>query len=201
MTMFEGHVDSPKRTNLLYDDVERYYQVILNITCAMAKKYVCKARKNACKTDATNRCDQTTSDSMAMPKCTLSAVRIPCAECNRHFRNQTFFAKHKHSASNKKSIYERKRCCSTCGALIRGVTNDCNKRYCKKCKQNREVGHLYYMRPLKDIYMLTQTRNCTYFMISRIHKISGIPIIQYHMCLNSSECNSILRGVRKSKTV
>ena len=42
-TMLDGQVDSTKRINLLYDDVERLYHVIVNMTGAMAKKYVCKA--------------------------------------------------------------------------------------------------------------------------------------------------------------
>jgi len=39
--IFEGQVDSPKRINLLYDDVEQHYHVIVNITGSMAKKYIC----------------------------------------------------------------------------------------------------------------------------------------------------------------
>jgi len=55
--MFEGQVDSPKRINLLHDYVEQHYHVIVNITGAMAKKYVCKACNKSCRTDATHRCD------------------------------------------------------------------------------------------------------------------------------------------------
>jgi hypothetical protein len=48
--MFEGQIDSPKRINLLYDDDEQHYRVIVNITGAMAK-YVCKAcNKGVCET-------------------------------------------------------------------------------------------------------------------------------------------------------
>jgi len=36
--MFEGQVDSAKRLNILYDDVERHYHVIANLTGAMARK-------------------------------------------------------------------------------------------------------------------------------------------------------------------
>ena len=34
--MFEGHVASAKRLNLLYDDVEGYYHLITNLTSVMA---------------------------------------------------------------------------------------------------------------------------------------------------------------------
>ena len=95
--MFEGQVDLPKIINLLYDDVERHYHMIVNITGAMSKRLMCKACNKSCARDATNRCDQTCSDCMARPSCAFSAVRIPCAECNRHFRTQTCFANHKQS--------------------------------------------------------------------------------------------------------
>jgi len=41
--MFEVVVDFPKRFNLLYDDVEIHYHVIVNITGAMGKRFMCKA--------------------------------------------------------------------------------------------------------------------------------------------------------------
>jgi len=41
--MFDGQVQTEKRINVLYDDVARHYHVIINITVAMAKRYVCKA--------------------------------------------------------------------------------------------------------------------------------------------------------------
>ena len=40
--MFEGQVDSSKRLNILYDDVERHYHVTANLTGAMAIRYVFK---------------------------------------------------------------------------------------------------------------------------------------------------------------
>ena len=40
--MFEGQVDSSKHLNLIYDDVERHYHVITNLTSAMAKRYYVK---------------------------------------------------------------------------------------------------------------------------------------------------------------
>ena len=46
--IYEGHVDSPKRINLLYDYVTRHYHVIRNMTGAMAKRYVCRACKKGC---------------------------------------------------------------------------------------------------------------------------------------------------------
>ena len=74
--MFEEQVDSPKKINLLYDDVEQHYHVIVNITGALAKKYVCKECNNGSRQDVMRVCDQTCSDCMARPPCAFSAVRI-----------------------------------------------------------------------------------------------------------------------------
>ena len=46
--IFEGQVDSPKRINLLYDEVEQPYHVMVNITVAMAKRFLCNARTKTC---------------------------------------------------------------------------------------------------------------------------------------------------------
>jgi hypothetical protein len=99
--IFEGQVDSTKRFNILYDNVERHYHVITNLTCVMARKFMCKGCNMPCTSDVTHACDQTCRDGKACPPCAFSVVIIPCAECNRHFRNDTFFANHKQCTSKK----------------------------------------------------------------------------------------------------
>jgi len=78
--IFEGQVDSSKHLNRLYDDVERHYHVITNLTWAMAKRYVCKACHKNCGRDITHVCDQTCSDCMASPPCAFSDARTYCDE-------------------------------------------------------------------------------------------------------------------------
>ena len=58
-TMFEGQVDSPKRIIILYDDVERHHYLIMNITGAIAKTFMCKAWNNSCASVVTHICYQT----------------------------------------------------------------------------------------------------------------------------------------------
>lgn len=148
--MFEGQVAFSTRLNLLYDDVTRYYHVIINLTSALAKRYVCKACNTRCKRDVAHICDQTRSDSLASPPRLFAGIRIPCDECNRHYRSQTCFDNHeKHLGANKK-LCERQRCCGTCGGLTTRENHECNRRYCQNCNQNREIGHLCYMRPLRN---------------------------------------------------
>ncbi len=57
--MFEGHVETSERLNLLYDEVTRHYHVIENLTAAMARGYVCEACGKYCRCDMTHTCDQT----------------------------------------------------------------------------------------------------------------------------------------------
>jgi len=125
--MYEGQVDSSKHLNLLYDDVERHYHVITNLTGAMAKRYIYNACHKSCGRDITHVCDQTCSGCMASPPCTFSDVRIPCDGCNRRFRSRTCFANHKQSTAMRKCVCERKRCCATCGLLVTDGRHECNK--------------------------------------------------------------------------
>ena len=62
--MFEGRVESAKRLNLLYDDVERHYHVNTNLMESMARRYVCKTCNKSCRRDVLHVCDQTCSDCM-----------------------------------------------------------------------------------------------------------------------------------------
>jgi len=48
------------------------------------------------------------------------------------------------------SACERKRCCATCEWAVTRENHECNKRFCDNCNQTKEIGHLCYMRPLKD---------------------------------------------------
>jgi hypothetical protein len=149
--MFEGTVESTKRLNLLYDDVQKHYNVNTSLTGSMARRYVCKACNKVCKRDVSHVCDQTCSDCMSSPPCAFEGVRIPCYACNRHFRTQSCFDKHRQrEGRNKKTFCERKRCCSTCGALVTRANYECNKWYCETCNENEKIGHLCYMRHLKD---------------------------------------------------
>ena len=52
--MFDGQVKTEKIINLLYDEVARYYHVIVNIRGEMVKRYLCKACNKGCRGDMTN---------------------------------------------------------------------------------------------------------------------------------------------------
>ena len=73
--LFEGQVDTSKKLNILYDNVEHH--VVAKLTGAMARQYMCKGWNKACTSDVTHACDQTCSDCMASPPCVFSNVRIP----------------------------------------------------------------------------------------------------------------------------
>ena len=78
--MFEGRVEATESLRLLYDEVTRRYHVVRNLTTAMARRYVCKARGKGCRSDVSHTCDQTCSCCMASPPCVATWVRIPCAD-------------------------------------------------------------------------------------------------------------------------
>jgi hypothetical protein len=95
---------------------------------------------------------------MSIPPCSDAeeGVGYPCDECNRHFRSRTCFAKHKinkmhGSKKKKKTVCEETRRCGTCSSLITRKNHECFKPFCVNCSQNREIGHLCYMQPLKNV--------------------------------------------------
>jgi hypothetical protein len=67
--MFDGHVETEKRLNLLYDDVSKHYHVIGNLTGALSRKYVCKGCNKGCDSGVTHKCFETCSDCMSVPPC------------------------------------------------------------------------------------------------------------------------------------
>jgi len=100
--IFEGRVESVKRLNLLYDEVEWHCHVITNLTGAMANPYACKACNKSCRIVITLICDLTCSDFMTNTPCAFSEVRISCDECNRHFRCRKCFDNLKQSTAKRK---------------------------------------------------------------------------------------------------
>ena len=116
--MFEGIVESTEGLNMLYAEVTRHYHVIGKLTAAMDRKYVCKACGKGCSSDVFHPCDQIYSCCMASPPYVATGVRIPCADCYRHFCNQTCFANYKSRIGNKRAVCERRRNCVTCRELV-----------------------------------------------------------------------------------
>ena len=148
--IFDGQIQSEKRINILYDETERHYHVICNITAAMAKRYVCNGCNKSCSRDVTHKCEQTCSDCMSVPPCAFSEVRIPCESCNRNFRSQTCFGNHKKNKLRENTVCEQTRNCETCGSLLTKNKHECFKPYCANCRRNVEIGHLCYISPLKN---------------------------------------------------
>ena len=52
-------------------------------------------------------------------------------------------------AGKKKTVCEGKRRCGARGTLIL-KKHECFKPFCANCNPNKEVGHMCYMRPLKN---------------------------------------------------
>jgi len=149
--IFEGQVVSEKRVNLLYDEVTRHFHVIANLTGAMSKGFICEGCSKSCRSGVTHKYSEACSDCLSIPPCISTDVRIPCGSCNRTFRSQTCFGKHKTNKLKGKPVCAQKRNCGTCNSLISPMRKqECFKQCCAFCQQNREAGHYCYMRPLAN---------------------------------------------------
>jgi len=80
--IFEGQVTSEKRVILFYDDVERHYHVIANLTGAMSKRYICEGCNKSYRSGATYKCRETCSGCISIPPSICTEVRTPCEACN-----------------------------------------------------------------------------------------------------------------------
>jgi hypothetical protein len=98
----------------------------------------------------THKCEEACSDCMSIPPCMFSNVRIPCEACNRNFRSQTCFDRQKTNKLRGRTVCERKKNCATCGSLLTRKKHECFKPFCTYCKENREIGHFCFMKPLKN---------------------------------------------------
>ena len=96
--------------------------------------------------------EQTCSGCMLSPPCISAGPRIPCDLCNRHFMSQICYDNHKKKTQGKlqkkNSTCQLRKCCGTCGALIAHTKH---KWFCATCYENKEVGHLCFMRPLENM--------------------------------------------------
>jgi len=87
--MFDGQIATLQRINLLCDG--QHYHIITNLTAAMAKQCLFPACNMGFSIGAQHRCFACS----AIPSCIQENDRIPCDECNRHFRNAACFENHK----------------------------------------------------------------------------------------------------------
>ena len=133
--IFEGQVVSEKRVNLLYDEATRHFHVIANLTGAMSKRFICEGCSKSCRSGVTHKCSEACSDCLSIPPCISTNVRIPCGSCNRTFRSQTCFHKHKTNKLKGKPVCAQKRNCGTCNSLIIPMhKHECFKQYCAFCQ-------------------------------------------------------------------
>jgi len=125
--IFEGNAASEKRANLSFDDLTRHFLVIANLTGAMSKQYMCGGCSKNCDTGVTHKCSEACSDCMSIPPCISTHIRIPCGSCNRTFRSQACFDKHKTNKLKGKPVCMQKRNCGKCNSLIT------RKHECSNC--------------------------------------------------------------------
>ena len=152
--LFERQVESPKRINLLYDDVNQHYHVITNLTGAMAKRYVCRACNKGCSHGVIHICDQTCNDCMTSPPCAFVGVQKPCVYCNRHFSSQSCYDNKKQqlgAGRMDKTVCEQKQCCGNCGAFITEKKHACNKRCCENCVENSDRTPMFHENSAEQV--------------------------------------------------
>ena len=135
----------------MYDDVNRHFHVINNLTGAMARRYICKGCNKGCERGTTHKCGETCSDYKSIPPCTFAEERVPCESCYRSFRSRSCFEKHKtNKLWGKKTVCEEVRNCPVCNVCMTKKNHECFNPFCENCNKNMKINHLCYMQPLKN---------------------------------------------------
>jgi hypothetical protein len=186
------------------------YHVITNLTAAMDKRHVCKGCGLGCRRDIAHRCEEDCSDCMYVPPC-FPGVRNPCESCNRTFRNQSCFDKHKTNKLKGKSVCAQKRNCANCNTLLTRKNHECFKTYCTNCKQNTQIGHLCFMFPLQNVLPRSDdvlflfcdfetTENTKFSDTAPVHIPNLVCLQQFcSMCDNTADVDEDCERCRKGR--
>jgi len=104
------------------------------------------------------------------------------------------------SSAPRKSLWTQEML-SLCGVLRTIVKHECSKQFCEICKQNRQVGHLSYVRPLKDVlptnadkvlyvfYDFVTTQNKRYSDTAKANETKLICVQQFCARCEEAECD------------
>jgi len=137
----------------------------------------------------------------------------PCDDCHRHFRSHACFANQKQCTSTQKSVCERKWRCEKCGGqAATSAKHECYKSFCGNCQENKDIGHLCYMRQLNDtlppasykvlyvFYDIETTQNTEYADESKLHVPNLVCAQQFCSRCDDAEDGDCARCGRRKHT-
>lgn len=142
--LFEGAIEGSKKINLLFHD--DHYNVIKSLTAVFSSGYFCSDCKVPYQNKNKHKCTKQCSACRQNSVCDFAAY-INCNECNRRFRSQICFDKHKASTAKQKSTCsEIKRCNDCLKNYHGGRVHVCGEYFCKKCNKFGLSNHLCYIQ-------------------------------------------------------
>jgi hypothetical protein len=144
--MFSRNTDFPNKLNLLHDSENKNYDIITNITGAMAKRHTCNGCDMLC--DYTHKCDKVCLLCSTVPPCSKSGTKY-CKHCNKIFLKEECYWNRETSREN---------CVNVCSQIITSdLKHECFKWFCSICNKNQPSGHFRYMSPLNPARLSSNT--------------------------------------------
>ena len=144
--------EKEKRIYLFLHD--NHYDVITSMPAFFARKRYC----HTC-----NKPYDHTGDHICPDLCKLCYFQscpvdswVPCTDCNRFFKSQECFARHKQNIGQGKSLCASFAKCGQCHNVVRRGQlrpdlHHCEQTKCSTCSQYVDTkDHLFYMQPVKE---------------------------------------------------
>lgn len=149
--MFEGpDVDMPNYIDLIFG--ENHFNVILNIEAAFNTKNYCRKCRVRFDHLHHHRCETKCVMCNHTPLCEdVAGIFKKCNGCNRVFKNEDCFNKHKVAMYEKnKSTCDAVKRCDQCNVLHntlkRRDPHKCGEAYCSICQAHKPSWHLCFMK-------------------------------------------------------
>ena len=143
--------EQEKRIYLFLHD--NHYDVITSIPAFLDRSYYCHTCKKAYDHRADHLCPNS-CECCRFPNCPIVSW-IYCDACNRYFKSQECFDRHKQSVGNAKSVCSELIKCPDCNTVVGRHKREpgkhhCGMRKCSICKEYVQTeGHRCYMQPVK----------------------------------------------------
>ena len=149
--MFKGP-ENDKKLFVLYQ--QGHFDVVTSLPGFFDRSYICERCLKCYDKHERHRCDNVCTGCFKNTKdgCQFESWTF-CQECQRYFKSQACYERHKlKPTTTKKSARPKSTCdwvkrCDGCGKSVKDQ-HECGLSYCRACQMQMPIGHQCFMQPI-----------------------------------------------------